>query len=44
MNRSQVVCEAIEVLLRDYVHEDGALIKRTPWLLTPLKEEPNDEA
>ncbi|WP_429819547.1 ribbon-helix-helix domain-containing protein [Ensifer sp. B1-9] len=34
-NRSETVVSAIEVLLRDYVHEGGTLIQRTPWLFEP---------
>lgn len=35
-NRSETVISAIEVLLRDYVHEEGTLIQRRPWLLDSL--------
>ncbi len=39
MNRSEVVVAAIGVLLREYVHEKGELIRRTPWILDPLAKE-----
>lgn len=32
-NRSQIVSFGVATLLRDYVHEDGTLLKRTPWLV-----------
>lgn len=38
-NRSEIVNLAIEMLGREYVLENGELVKRTPWLLSPLKEE-----
>jgi hypothetical protein len=37
-NRSQVVSAGIGVLLREYVHKDGTLLRRAPWLMTSLTE------
>ncbi|WP_415454871.1 ribbon-helix-helix domain-containing protein [Azorhizobium caulinodans] len=31
-NRSEVISEAIALLMRDYTHDGGRLVKRTPWL------------
>ena len=40
-NRSDVLSEAIALLMRDYTHEGGKLTKRTPWLTT-LEDDGDD--
>lgn len=37
-SRSDAIFMALEMLSREYVLEEGELVKRTPWLLSPLKE------
>jgi hypothetical protein len=42
MNRSQVVSAGVTVLLKEYVHEDGTLLRRVPWILTPLTSDDDE--
>jgi hypothetical protein len=34
LNRSEVVSAGISVLSKEYVHEDGTLLRRAPWFMT----------
>jgi metal-responsive CopG/Arc/MetJ family transcriptional regulator len=43
MNRTEVVNVAVRALIAEYIHQEGTLIKRTPWLLSSLTGDPNDQ-
>jgi hypothetical protein len=36
MNRTQVINAGVAVLLAEYVHDGGTLLRRAPWFLTSV--------
>jgi hypothetical protein len=44
LNRSEAVSAGIAVLSKEYVHENGTLLRRAPWFMTGVTGDRHEQS